>query len=283
MQSLLALRGGNIQRDIHDEFGPDANIEEWYQQTEVALSRTVEFLRSQGVPHLSLVPSTFPIPVVAAFFHLHPDPDPWNERLLGLWTWRGWVHGFGTGGQTPVLRKAVQAVNPVKGSRDKAPSEYDAVKTLLQAVPDEAAGVVVGSPFRTDTASGRLCLLALASRRPRSLDGKEITLVDVLEQTGVDAVTELIPGNRGDVAARGFWPRGKKPTGHENQEVLESHAIGLDAAAALRENDRDRFLRARRETIKDLATAFLASKIQVGLTVRPPLEDLFVQDDENGD
>lgn len=282
VQSLLAIRGGNIQRDIHLEFEPNESREEWYERTEAALSRVIEFFRSQGVPHLALVPSTFPTPVLAAFYYLHPDPDPYNEQLLSLWVWRGWAHGFGKGGQTPALRRAVRAVNPIKGRPEEALPEYEVVRLLLGSVPDEPLANPLTSPFRTDTALGRLCLLALASLQPLAPSGQPIDLGAALNAEGVDAVTELVPGKRGDAAARGFWPiRDKRPTGFEHLDVLASHAIDVEAAAALREGDREGFLNHRRTTLENLAARYLSVRLQVGKVIRPPLASFVVEDSDD--
>ena len=91
VQSLLAMRGGNVQRDLHEEFSEGDDPSDWYDRTEEALAKTINFIRSEGIPHISLMPYTFPIPVLAAFFYLHPEPGPWILRLLGRWLWRSWI------------------------------------------------------------------------------------------------------------------------------------------------------------------------------------------------
>ena len=130
VQSLLALRGGDVQRDIRNEFD-SGDPGDWFDRTESALAASIGFLRDNGVPHLLLMPNTLPFPVLAAFFHLHPDPDPWNKRLLARWLWRGWVHDFGReGGQTPVLRRAIRAINPDFAEPENAPQDTEAVRSL---------------------------------------------------------------------------------------------------------------------------------------------------------
>ena len=284
VQSLLAIRGGDVARDLHDEFASNESRAEWFDDTDQALSRTIRFLRQQGVPHLQLVPSTFPMPVLAAFFHLHPNSEPWIERLLARWLWRGWAHGYGRKGPTPALRQAVRAVHPAKGSPEMAPSAYEAVETLLSAVPDDPAPPIGVDGFRTDSATGRLALLALAHLAPRSLTGEPIELAVELDRHGVSAITELVPGHRSNLAARGFWPGvGPFPTGHEGSDILSSHAIDDAGAAALRDGDVDRFLRERTRSIEELTARFLARRMEPGATIRPPLAELFVPDDDLGD
>lgn len=280
VQCLLALRGGDVARDLHDEFDSNEDRDVWFDDTERALMRVIGFLRRQDVPHLQLVPSTFPIPVLAAYFHLHPDPEPWNERLLARWLWRGWVHGYGRSGQTPALRQAVRAVNPVKGDTTAVPSEHDAVASLLAGVSDEPVPSI-NLATRTDTAAGRLVLLALAHLEPRFPDGEPIDLKDLLDREGVETITEVVRGPRSDLAARGFWPIADGlPTGGEALEVLESHAISAKAAQALRSGDSEAFLQERRRELTGLTSRFLSSRLEPKALVRPPLEQLFVPDDE---
>lgn len=281
VQSLLAIRGGDVLRDLHDEFGPNEDRAAWFDDTERALSLAISFLRRQGVPHLRLVPSTFPLPVLAAFFHLHPAPDPWNERLLARWIWRGWAHGFGKGGQTAPLRQAVRAVHPRKGHPDLAPIEYEAVRALVTSVADDPVPPIDVERFRTDTALGRLILLALASLEPKDLEGEVIDLAEVIERRGVDAVTDLIPGHRTNAAARGFWPvDAPPPTGHEDRAVLWSHAIDDEAAAALRLGPEAKFLRTRGNLVQELTRRYLNARLEQGSVIRPPLAELLVPDED---
>lgn len=69
VQSLLAVRGGDVQRDIRSEFSGGEDPIDWFDWTEQALARSIKFLRSEGVQHQLLVPNSLPIPVLAAFFH----------------------------------------------------------------------------------------------------------------------------------------------------------------------------------------------------------------------
>ena len=114
-----------------------------------------------------MLPNTLPIPVLAAFFHLHPNPDPWILRLLARWLWRGWVHGFGReGGQTPTLRRAIRSVNPEHRNPERAPSEFDAVKTLLDFTPDRDTPHLSLENFKTNFANSRLILMGKQTTGP---------------------------------------------------------------------------------------------------------------------
>lgn len=274
VQGLLALRGGNVARDVHDEFGDREQIADWYDKTEQALHQVIDFLRDEEVPHSLLVPSTLPIPVLAAFFYLHGRPDGWNRRLLSRWMWRGWTHDFGKRGQTPALRQAVRAVNPKKNIPEQAPPPFDALRALLELVPDGEPSVIDTRSLRTNSAQGKLALLALASRRPRDLDGNALDIAKQLEQYGIDAVTELVFDHRADFAARGFWPvDSPMPTGEEDEEILESHLISQTAAVALRNGDISRFIEIRRQDLMDLTRRYLTAKVDPKAIIRRSLNE----------
>ncbi|MGH3873524.1 MAG: GmrSD restriction endonuclease domain-containing protein [Pseudonocardiaceae bacterium] len=281
VQSLLALRGGDVQRDIRSEFDDSNNKDsvDWFYQTEQALTRSIEFLRSEGVRHLLLMPDTLPIPVLAAFFHLHPDPEPWTLRLLARWLWRGWVHGFGRdeGGQTPTLRRAIRAVNPEFRNPSGAPTEFEAVRSLLRSIPDSVAPPLPLDNFRTNFANTRLILLALASLRPRQPDDTIMDIEEQLEVHGVDAISAFVREHRTHAAARGFWPIDAEPVVNvRDVDVLESHALQDGAVRALRAGAVSEFLERRGKYIEKLTANFLNSRLESGSLVRPPLNDLIL-------
>jgi hypothetical protein len=274
---MLALRGGNVQRDIRFEFDNNDDPADWFYQTEQALSRSIEFLKSEGVRHLLLVPNTLPIPVLAAFFHIHPDPEPWTLRLLARWLWRGWVHGFGRGegGQTPTLRRAIRAVNPEFRNPGDAPTEFEAMKSLLDFTPDLPAPHLPLDNFKTNFANTRLILLALASLKPRWPDGATIDIEGQLEVHGVDAITSFVREHRTHAAARGFWPIDAEPAANvRDVDVLESHALQDDAARALRAGAVSEFLKKRGEYIERLTGNFLDNRLEPDFLLRPSLNDL---------
>lgn len=282
VQSLLALRGGDVQRDLHDEFQQPEDVGEWYDLTEQALARAIGFLRDQGVPHVQLLPSTLPLPVLAAFFHLHPDPEPWSLRLLARWLWRGWAHGFGRSGQTPALRQAIRAVNPTKGSPSSAPAEFEAVAALLKTVPGDSPRFAAPKPFRTDTAAGKIVLLALLSQSPRDAAGAELDVSGLLERDGLPASTELIKRNRAELGARGFWPKDAPELSAElPSDVLRSHLIDDDAAELLAEGRIDAFVSRRGAQVLRLVEAFLSARVEAGSPTRPSIGSLIVPDPDD--
>jgi len=277
IQSVLAVRGGDVQRDIRDEFASNEQPVDWYDHTEQALVRSISFLRSQGIEHVLLMPNTLPIPVLAAFFHLHPTPDPWILRLLARWLWRGWVHGFGReGGQTPTLRRSVRAVHPEHRKPEAAPSEFEAVKSLLSHVPDRNAPTLALDKFKTNFAESRLILLAMASLVPRRADATPVDVAAELEAHGADAITQFIPGHRTHAAARGFWPVDEKtnPADVTDDEILHSHALNRVVVQRLSSGDVASFIELRSKVIRQLLDNYLDSRLEPEALLRPPLRDL---------
>ncbi len=282
VQSLLAMRGGDVQRDMHDEFSEAEDPADWYEQTERALDSSIRFLKSEGVSHQLLMPSSFPLPVLAAFFHLHPDPEPIVQKSLSRWLWRGWVHGYGReGGQTPSLRRAVRSINPKKRLPHLAPDEYTAVSSLLEHVSDQEVETLGLTAFRTDNATARLALITLASLRPLNPEGEPVDVAAALREYGVNAIGELVPKRRANVGARGFWlPNWPPLSGTEPAAVLLSHAITEDAARSLRIGDIAGFLAERARYVEQLTVSKINSKVATGMRTQPPLSGLLIPDPE---
>jgi hypothetical protein len=276
VQSLLALRGGDVQRDIRTEFLPAERLADWYDATADALKHAIGFLRDEGVLHQLLMPTTLPLPVLAAFFHLHPNPEPHNKRLLARWLWRGWVHGFGReGGQTPVLRRAIRSVNPGFREPEAAPSEYAAVHALLDFAQDRPVPELDLDRFNTKNASARLILLAMASLRPLDRSGSRIDIARQLESYGSEAVTQLAPGRRSKAGARSFWPADSTPiTEVDDARVLATHLMDEESQHLLRDLAFDEFVIARTRALDDLVRRFLDSRLEPGVRPRPPLNQI---------
>ncbi len=278
IQSLLALRGGDVGRDLHGEFARNEDPSTWYDQTSEALSRVIRFLQGLGVPHVELLPSAFPIPVLASFYHLHPAPDPYTQTLLARWVWRGWAHGYGRAGQTPALRQAVRSVNPVKLDPESAPGESEAVRELLADLSDQPSPVELRG-FDSSSAAGRLGLLALAEFGPKNPNGDLLDLPALFAAHGSRVVSVLAGGPASDLGLRALWdPNDPRLSGAEDKEVLASQIIDSGAAAALRAKDTPSFTAYRGAAIRALVEKFLVRKLEPGLPAVPPLDELWVPD-----
>ena len=128
--------------------------------------------------------------------------------------------------------------------------------------------------FRTNRASSRLILLALASLGPKYIDGTPIDLAAILEKHGVKAVTEFLPGRSAHAANRGFWQSGRSSVDSGvDVSVLQSHLISSKMVEPL-VNDEGWFIQLRARALEQLMREFLFNKLEVNALVRPPLRDL---------
>lgn len=278
IQSVLAIRGGDVGRDLHGEFAPNEDPTTWYDQTSEALSRVVRFLQALGVPHVEMLPSAFPVPVLASFYYLHPEASMYAEALLARWIWRGWAHGYGRAGQTPALRQAVRSVNPVKLDPASAPGEAQAVMALLADISDQPPPVALVG-FNSSSSASRLALLAIAAFGPKGPDGDLLDLPALFATHGSRVVSVLAGGPASDLGLRALWdPSAPGLSGAEDQQVLASHVIDREAAAALRAKDIPKLAAHRGAAVKALVEKFLVQKLEPGLPVVPPLDELWVPD-----
>jgi hypothetical protein len=217
--------------------------------------------------------------VLAAFFHVHPDPEPWIERLLGRWLWRGLVHGFTPSGQTPALRRAIRSVNP--GGDTPTPSAFDAVRDLLGQVADAPADVPDLAEFRQADRWSRLALLALASLGPLGPEGQPVEPAAELDAHGFAAVGQLVPRHRSRLGNRAFWPEEAPDLTEVPDAVLRSQLVENRAQEALLRGDIDAFLAIRAAGVREATERFLAPRVDAGAPLRPPLASLLIDDEDD--
>ena len=119
MQSVMALRGGKVDRDFRQEFTDPTDLQTSFAATEKALRLVVDFLRTDaGIPHMRLLPYALFVPVLARFAHLFGRPEGRAAELLRRWIWRGSVVGAAPQGNTVALRRNASAVedDPVESA-----------------------------------------------------------------------------------------------------------------------------------------------------------------------
>jgi hypothetical protein len=179
------------------------------------------------------------------------------------------------------LRRAIRSVNPELHDPTQAPSEYEAVKSLLEFTPDREPPEIPLDNFNTKAADTRLIALSFSSLNPVDESGKSINLASEFGRYGTDAVTRFTPKSRSLAANRGFWrvDSGKiqKVT---DEEVLASHLIDNEAHKALTSSDFDNFIRIRQRAIGNLVHQFLDSRLEPGARIRPPLRQMAFEDDQ---
>lgn len=170
MQSVMAVRGGKVDRDFRQEFTDDADRQSAFQRTEKAVRLTVDFLREDaGIPHLRLLPYALYVPVLTRFSALFGRPEGRAAELLRRWVWRGAMVGAAPQGNTVALRRNASAVED---------EPLASASRLLELLPP---GGDVWRPDMTQIALNRaqakLNILGLLSAHP-------VLLTDVVDSNG---------------------------------------------------------------------------------------------------
>lgn len=188
LKSLVAVRGEDITQAFRPKWSREEREASWTRTLD-GLRRAIVFLRRDGgVPHVSLLPYSLPLVILARFFSLHPEPHPRNRVLLARWLWRGFVHGTHQGQSIPLVRKMVAAVSP---------DEDGSVQGLLQLVPsDPSPHLVPEGKVSLKTARTRIEVLLLLRHGPRSFEsGEPIDVLRVIEEHGPGGLlAEIVPG-----------------------------------------------------------------------------------------
>ncbi len=258
LQSVLAIRGGRVDRDFRGEFSDDADRHEAFKKTEHALGVAVDFLREEaGIPHVRVLPYMLFLPILARFVTLFGPPQGRAAELLRRWIWRGSAVGVAPQGNTVALRKNALALgnDPVQ-SADR----------LLRLLPPTAWDPDLRA-IRPNQAQAKLNLLAMLAQYPRILAapaggesrrGVPIDPVWLLDQ-GWNPLIEITTGGgalQETVASRVIHPRDvpewevRQAIEHADDETLRSHMID-EEGKLLWQQDQKSFLHHRARLIRE--------------------------------
>ncbi|WP_432928543.1 DUF262 domain-containing protein [Microbispora sp. CA-135349] len=179
MQSVLAIRGGRVDRDFRGEFRDDEDRHEAFKRTEHTLGIVVDFLREEAaIPHVRVLPYMLFLPVLARFVALFGPPGGRAAELLRRWIWRGSVLGVAPQGNTVALRKNGLAVG-----EDPVASADRLLRLLPSGTPSWRPDL---SAIRLNQAQAKVNLLGMLSRRPRVMaapPGAEARVEAVIDAT----------------------------------------------------------------------------------------------------
>ncbi len=288
LRAVLALRGGDIYRDFRSEFADHEDPTDAFRDAAQAIERVIAFLRSEArIPHVTVLPYRYVIPVLARFFHLHAQATPRSRTLLRRWLWRDALAPGRRSTPVSLFRSAVRAIDA---------DEHGSVQRLLGSVPRSSGSFEPSLSARLNEAASRASVALMGSWQPRSLvDGQRIDLRTHFEHTSpvlppiVDA-----PDWKASLANRMLHPATTSrlgtllidsPLKHEDavsfDEVLESHAVTQTVAAALNEGNVDRFLEIRRLELGKRLESSAARLTEWDTSDRPPLSALVVNDEES--
>lgn len=202
MKMVLARRGPDVMREIHNEFssvakGRDAFAAQEspaaaYAATSDAAVAAIEFLqRSAGVPHRAFLPYEHLLVTLTRFFAHHPHPSVRHRRLLTRFFWRAAVAGPSlNGGDLTGLGRLLNRTVEVD-------DELASVIGLV-SVAGSRSGYPSVDPFRTNSAATKALLCALWDLGPSGLnDGSPVQETDLLlvlgeQQTAAQIVVPLL-------------------------------------------------------------------------------------------
>ncbi|MFD5618438.1 DUF262 domain-containing protein [Streptomyces yangpuensis] len=295
MQSVMAVRGGKVDRDFRQEFENDEDRHQAFAQTEKALRLVVDFLRNDaGIPHLRLLPYALYIPVLTRFTALFQRPEGRGAELLRRWIWRGAVVGAAPQGNTVALRRNASAV------------DHDPVASATRMLKLLPVGGELWKPDLTQTALNRaqakINVLGLLSAHPVLLEGATDSdgnyypvgtrlddsrlLTNMLDRGG-SPLLSILPHDR-TMAGKllhpssqiDFWRLFEEKWDHS---VLRSHCMDERCVELLESADYDAFLGRRAQ----IATVTISEHVQrmalFGFADGPEAEMLFSGEDLWGD
>ncbi|MEV0782135.1 DUF262 domain-containing protein [Streptomyces sp. NPDC050423] len=287
MQSVMAVRGGKVDRDFRQEFVDDDDRRMAFARTERSLRLVVDYLREfAGIPHLRLLPYALFIPVLTRYTALFGRPEERAAELLRRWIWRGSAVGAAPQGNTVALRRNATAVtdDPVASAN-----------RLLAILPP---GGELWSPDLTQTALNRaqakLNVLGLLSAKPvllsdaRGQDGTHYQAGTRLDRTrllnemldnGNSPLTSVVSGDR-TIAGKLIHPVVQKDLREvvcatQDPGALRSHCLDKGSTRAL-ESGSDADFMLRRSSIAETAiTHHVQSMALWGFQDGPELDSWF--------
>ncbi len=267
VQSVMAVRGGKVDRDFRREFKDDADRQAAFAKTEQALRLIVDFLRTDaGIPHVRLLPYALFVPVLTRFAALFGRPEGRGAELLRRWIWRGAVVGAAPQGNTVALRRNATAVtdDPVASAN-----------RLLDLLPP---GGERWQPDLTQVALNRaqakINVLGLLSARPVLLTdaqdsdgthharGSRIDQPEMLRDLfdrGTSPLLAILPGQNRSLANRLVHPLTHPLTeapgsallaGEHDMSALRSHCVDEKCLELLSKGSYDAFLLRRADNVQ---------------------------------
>ena len=191
------------------------------------------------------------IVMLADVMRLCPTPDKITSDRLLEWFWlTTYTERFSgiTGGQTNAILEGLRRV------ADGEPLESKS--------KERKPNLTLPVNFNPNWVRVKAVALRLAALNPMDLDGSAIDAGEQLASDGPNALVPIAPTLKG-IAARMFTQTKSElrtqlacDAPNLSAEILESHAITLDAAKALVARDIPRFLELRGTEIRRLEQAF---------------------------
>lgn len=258
---VVGYAGLDPSRDIseHNQKNPDALRHAVHDALPV-LDRVFDFLHNEAqIPHLSFLPTTRPLVVLARYFSLVPQPTNRSLQLLVRWVWRV-LAGAALVDERTLARRGVALLKP-----GHAEEQARVLLGLVANTPLEPAWFKLPPRFNAQAANGRLALLGLYTFAPIQADGEPIELDALVQARESGGFRRIILTGKGpdsltsSAANRILLPDGPLSV---RQELLQqpyaqkpaffaSHGISEAAWHKLDENDLTAFLRLRHHALEE--------------------------------
>ncbi|MFO0598557.1 MAG: DUF262 domain-containing protein [Myxococcaceae bacterium] len=220
-----------------------------------AFAKAIDFLVSQGIPHVDLMPYKMPLVVLTKFFDVFRKPKKSTLNDLANWIWVGAWTGDHQRSDAPTMRGMLRMIDGDEGT------SVDRLRRIL---------TTPGGSFelrRHDFRSAwtKLTCVALASLRPLDFSGQQIDLSSLLTQHGAEALVRISSNGGAGTENRMFGD----PSIDIQQEllkcrdvkVLTSHLLIDEAPSYFAKPDGDLFVLTSREyQLENLVTRFLRER-----------------------
>ena len=220
LKCILAQRGYDIHRDIHQEFDGEngSQIQQSYQEAEDSILRAVDFIKDKAnIPHFSFIPYTYIIVILSRLFGVIADIDEDDYKKLKIWFWRAIAVGPEGGSHTATSRALSKAIieDDIKNTISNLFSfNFNIEPSLIDDIVDS---------FRTNTARSKLAACLYWQAHPLDLANGEEFDVDSISEELSDSGLRIIFSN---MISRKKVP--EKFSGSLATKVLDLNADNVD-------------------------------------------------------
>jgi hypothetical protein len=288
LPSMLAVQNLDVTRsfDEHYRRAPD-RLRFAVLEAAGPIRGALSFLsRDAKIPHLRLLPRSSPLVVLSRFFAVHSQPNARTRTLLTRFVWRSLLGARILEDRT-FRRQGVAAILEA--------DEEQSIQNLLQLVSSEKPPPFhAPGQFDARAASSRIAMLGLASLEPIALEsGKPLTISELIERSDPHPFRKIVDSGDAHLSAANRIILGgsglaqaELMTWLENgpgAELLESHALSPEAAAALLSGKHDEFVRAREVAIEASVDALGDELAGWNQNDRPSIEYLLHESQEPGE
>ena len=180
LQCVVASRGLDVTQNVSVHYDRDPTLlRDAAPEALPALRATLAFLKADAeIPHVRLLPLSLPVPVLARFFTIFPEPNARVRTLLARWTWRVMLGEMELDDRT-LLRRAVATV--------AGENAEEGVQRLLSLTNSDRQIFSYLLPPRFDarSARSRFSLLAMANLTPLDVQtGGILDVAAIIKENG---------------------------------------------------------------------------------------------------